>query len=196
MAMGQWRMAAGFAPDGAGIAVMKAVERFVVLLGRFGAWWAIPLVAFTIADVLLRRFFSIGSTALQEWEWHFHVLLFATALGYAYLRDVHVRIDLVRVKLAERSKAMLELLGILFLLLPFVAIVLFYGWTFVSMSYMQNEGSSAPGGIDHRWIIKTVLMAGLVVVVLAGLVVAARALAFLRGRAARWVHAADEEEAR
>ena len=179
--------------DGARIIVMKAVERVVVLVGRIGAWWAMPLVAVTVADVVLRRFFSIGSTTLQEWEWHFHVLLFSTALGYAYLRDVHVRIDLVRVKLADRPKAALELLGILFFLLPFVAVVLFYGWTFVSMSYMQNEGSSAPGGIGQRWIIKAVLMAGLVIFVLAGLIVAARALAFLRARTGRWNHAADEE---
>jgi len=43
-----------------------------------------------------RQFFNVGSTRLQELEWHFFVAVVMLGLGHTYLRDAHVRIDIVR----------------------------------------------------------------------------------------------------
>ena len=36
---------------------------------------------------------GLGSTRLQELEWQLHTVLFTMWLGYAYLKNAHVRID-------------------------------------------------------------------------------------------------------
>ena len=44
--------------------------------GKFGSWLAIPLISIIIFDIITRRFFVLGSTKLQEMEWHLHIHYF------------------------------------------------------------------------------------------------------------------------
>ena len=86
-------------------------------VGRFGAWFIIPLVPITVFDVLLRKTGEVqlwmvenlspffGSTFLQELEWHSHTVLFTLVLAYGYIWNTHVRVDLVRENLAFKKKA-------------------------------------------------------------------------------------------
>ena len=163
------------------LAVSDFLLRLVAVAGQVGAWMALPLMAFTVVDVVGRRLFNIGSTTLQEWEWHFHTVLFAACFGFAYIRNAHVRVDLLRARWSARTKAWMELLGIVLFLLPYLGLLGFYAWSFVSMSYAQNEISSAVDGLGHRWIIKSalLLMVALLVLACAGIVL--RKMIFLFG---------------
>jgi len=163
------------------IAISNGLMRFVSLAGQIGAWAAIPLMFVTIFDVIGRRFFNVGSTELQEWEWHFHTILFTTCFGLAYIRNAHVRVDLLREKWPARKKAWMELIGNLLFTLPYLALLLYYSWTFVSMSYVQNEGSSAFTGLGQRWIIKSALLVMVVLMALACVAVILRKIVFLFG---------------
>jgi len=49
--------------------------------------------------------------------------------GYAYTRDAHVRIDILYTRFPDRFKLKLEIVGIAFLLTPFLLVVLWYGIT-------------------------------------------------------------------
>ena len=85
------------------------------------AWLILPLVLITVFDVIARKLvwiqiWLVGNfgrifelTLLQELEWHVHTALFALVLGYGYIWNTHVRVDLVRETLAFRKKAWLEL---------------------------------------------------------------------------------------
>jgi TRAP-type mannitol/chloroaromatic compound transport system permease small subunit len=163
----------------------KGLDDFVVRVGRIAAWSGLLLVLVTIADVTMRsatqsswevlrdmsaaqqRLF--GSTALQELEWHLHTVLFLFCLGYAYIKGAHVRIDLVRERLSARTRALIEILGILFFLLPFCGLVIIYGIEFTAVSFEQGEGSASGGGLAHRWIIKATLPAGMTLLALSGI---------------------------
>jgi len=121
-------------------ALATALDRFVIGIGRVAAWAGLLLVLVTIADVTMRsatqssweflRALSaaqqrvFGSTQLQKLEWHLHTVLFLSCLGYAYVKGAHVRIDLVRERLGIRAKAWIEILGVVFFLLPFCALVI------------------------------------------------------------------------
>ena len=85
---------------------------FVDFVGRWGAWLILPLILITVFDVTARKLVWIQiwlvdnfgrifeSTLLQELEWHFHTALFALVLGYGYIHNTHVRVDLIREKLS------------------------------------------------------------------------------------------------
>ncbi len=166
------------------IRLAERLDRFVCACGRLAAWAGVALVLVTIFDVVTREFtqsplpvlraFSewqqarFGSTVLQELEWHLHTLLFMLCLGWAYAAGAHVRIDVVRERLSDRTRDWIEAAGIVLFLLPFTGLVLWYGIDFAGVSFSQGEASASGAGLGHRWIIKAVLPLGLALLLLAG----------------------------
>ena len=149
--------------------ISKALQKIVTVSGKIGSWLAIPLIFIIIFDIVTRRFLVLGSTKLQEMEWHLHTALFLLVLGYAYLKDAHVRIEIVREKYSIFVKVILETLGILLFLIPYTLLVFYYGLDFVERSFKINEVSSALTGLSHRWIIKSFIPIGMILLFFAGL---------------------------
>jgi len=112
-----------------------------------------------------------GSTLLQELEWHFHTGLFALVLAYGYIYNTHVRVDLVRETLHFRKKAWIEFLGCTFFLIPFCAVVTYFAFDYAWSSFQVSEISASTVGLSNRWIIKSVLVVGLLMTVIAGFAV-------------------------
>ena len=150
------------------LSISASLERIVSIFGKLGSWLAIPLITIIIFDIVTRRFFVLGSTKLQEMEWHLHTSLFLLVLGYAYLKDAHVRIEIVRDKYSVKVKAVLETLGIMIFLIPYTLLVIYFGIDFVQRSFSLNEVSSALTGLSHRWIIKSFIPIGMFLLFLAG----------------------------
>jgi TRAP-type mannitol/chloroaromatic compound transport system permease small subunit len=172
------------------VRVADRVRRVVDFIGGWASWLSLPVVIVTCVDVIARKVkyvddagnihslqlwmrANVGpvfeSVILQEMEWHFHAALFALVLGYGLIYNSHVRIDLIRENLAFRKKAWLEFAGLTFLMLPFCALVIWFAYDYVLASYAVQEGSVSTVGLPYRWLIKSVLVIGLVVALLAGI---------------------------
>ncbi len=174
------------------------IGKFVETIGKWASFFILPLVFITVWDVLQRKIMKfVGdymleqgwieardwmyshiynwlpfrSTLLQELEWHFHTALFALVLGYGYIYNRHVRVDLVREKLAFRKQAWIELIGCSVLLIPFCILVGWFAVDYVTDAYTSNEQSASLVGLSHRWAIKAVLVFGLFVALMAGVAV-------------------------
>ncbi len=178
-------------PLPAAVRIAERLRRFVELVGRWGAWLILPVVFFTVIDVVGRKIawrddngvleFSLQiwlqnnlgrmfeSTILQEMEWHFHAALFALVLGYGVVYNTHVRIDLIRENLHFRKKAWLELAGLTAFMIPYCVVVIWFAIEYVKASYAVGEVSSSTVGLTHRWLIKTVLVFGLVTALISGI---------------------------
>ncbi len=150
------------------------LDKFVIWVGRAGAWMTIPLMIVIVFDVITRRFFVLGSTKLQEGEWHLHAILFLLCIGFTYIKDAHVRIDLVRERLSVTAQRWIELLGCLLFLIPYCLIVFWFALTFVESSWNVGEASDSATGLPYRWAIKAFLPFGFFVMLLAGITVALR----------------------
>ena len=161
------------------IKISILLEKIVTIFGKIGSWLAIPLISIIIFDIITRRFFVLGSTKLQEMEWHLHASLFLLVLGYAYLKDAHVRIEIVREKYSLKVKAILETFGIIIFLIPYTVLVIYFGIDFVQRSFNMNEVSSALTGLSHRWIIKSFIPIGMLILFLAGFSLLLRNLIFI-----------------
>lgn len=171
------------------LALSRAIEALLKFIAHLGAWFFIACIVTICFDVVSRKLgfqlwiagIDLGSTRLQELEWHFHAMLFLTWLGYAYVRNAHVRIDILTGTLSARKQAWLELIGCIVFALPYLFVALPYAWDFLALSYIQNESSSAPIGLPYRWVVKAFLFYGFVSVLLAVIVVMIRNFAFLFG---------------
>ena len=125
------------------------------------------------------KFFS--STRVQELEWHLHAMLFLMCLGFGYIRDAHVRIELVRDTLRPRTRVWIELLGALLFMVPYCYVVMKYGIENAIRSFDMGESSAATTGLPNRFIIKGMLPFGFALIALAGMSVALRCIVFLFG---------------
>ena len=157
------------------------LRKFVDLVGRFGSWFMLPLILITVFDLGLRKTGEVqlwlvdnigqifGSTLLQELEWHSHTVMFTLVLGYGYIWNTHVRVDLIRENLSFNKKAWLEFLGLSIFLVPYLCILLYFALIYAYDSWAIGEISASLVGLSHRWIIKSFLVAGIIVAILAGI---------------------------
>jgi TRAP-type mannitol/chloroaromatic compound transport system permease small subunit len=167
------------------LAYARAVEFLLAQIGRVAGWLFLLNVVVICADVITRKLgFQIpglGSTRLQELEWHFHMALFMLWIGLAYLRNGHVRIDVVVSRLSPRKTAWIELVGLLVLALPYCLVLINYGADFAWKAWTGGEGSESATGLPSRWIPKALMELGLLLLLLAVTAMQARLLVYLFG---------------
>lgn len=163
------------------LAVSDRLAAFVSVIGRLAAWLTIALMCVIIFDVVTRRFVALGSTRLQELEWHLHGALFLLCFGFAYVRDAHVRIELIREGWSSRTRAWVEIVGIVLCLIPYSLLVMKFGWDFTARSFRLGEGSMGGTGLPHRFIIKSLLPIGFALVAVGGISVLLRCIVALYG---------------
>ncbi|MBU3747537.1 MAG: hypothetical protein RL109_2325 [Pseudomonadota bacterium] len=161
------------------------IERLLQRVASWGSWAFIACIVVITIDVITRKMGfqvpGLGSTRLQELEWQLHTLLFSTWLGYAYVRNAHVRIDVFTGGMEATRKIKLELICCLFVAIPYLAIALPYSHSFFMTSFLQGESSEAPNGIPYRWIVKFFLYGGLILVALGVATVMSRCIVALYG---------------
>ncbi|HYC65344.1 MAG TPA: TRAP transporter small permease subunit [Reyranellaceae bacterium] len=167
------------------LSVSDAIDRILERIAWVFGWFFIFLVVVICWDVVSRKVgFQIpgfGSTPVQELEWHIHGMLFIFWLGYAYVRNVHVRIDVFTSGKTPLQQAKLEVFGILIFAIPYCLVATWFAWGFAWISFLQNESSDAPNGLPYRWIIKFCLVAGFVLLDAAVLSVLFRKLVMIFG---------------
>ena len=162
-----------------------SLERVTRSFLNVAAWMMVPMVCAIVFEVLTRRARVevpvLTSVRLLELQWHFHVMLFMFCLGYGYLRNVHVRIDMAVSNTTARTRAWIELIGLVTLFFPFVVMLLYWGYVFWSASYVLNESSDNTEGLPYRWLIKPVMPIGAALLVIAGICNALRLIVYLFG---------------
>ena len=141
-------------------ALSRAIDTFLQRLGNGLSWIWVGLIFVIVLNVLLRYVFSEGRIELEEIQWHLYSTGFMFGLSYAFQADVHIRVDVLHERFSPELKAWIDLYGILLFVLPFTALMLIYGIPFVVDSYQTKEVSQSPGGLELRWLIKSVLVLG------------------------------------
>ena len=174
-----------------------SLRNYIDRIGKFGSLFILPLVAVTIWDVAVRKIKIYGfslqiwmienlgsafeSTKIQELEWHFHTALFTLVLGYCFVNNRHVRVDLVRENLSFRKQAWIEFLGCSLFLIPYCLIVGYFAFDYAYSAWLVGEISPSTVGLHYRWIIKFVLVIGLFIAAASGFAVWLQAALVLFG---------------
>ena len=165
--------------------MLKTIVRLIELLnervGRAVSWLAVLMVFTTFLVAVLRYGFSLGWVWLQESYVWMHGIIFMVAAGYTLLHDGHVRIDLIYGAVSAKTKAWINLLGVLLLLLPMLAAVWWAAYPYVLLSWQRLETSREAGGLPGLFLWKTTLLIFVVLLGLQGIALAIRSLMVLRG---------------
>lgn len=165
------------------LALAGALDRLGRAVGKTVRWIAVLLVLIQLAVVVLRYAFGTSYIWLQESVLYTNATLFMLAIGYTFLVDQHVRVDLLYAGWSARTRALADLLGILLAVLPFCGLLIWASWGYVAVSFRMGEGPMQVGGLPLLPWLKALIptMAGLLA--LQALAIALRCLAVLAGRA-------------
>ncbi|HRD77863.1 MAG TPA: TRAP transporter small permease subunit, partial [Hyphomicrobiaceae bacterium] len=140
----------------------NGIKRMLELIAFTSGWLLVVLMCVTCMDVISRKFgIPIPLTKFQEFEWHLHTAIFSLWMGYNYTINAHPRVDSYTETLSYRTKAWIELVGCVLFALPYMCLMVYYGWSFTWLAWVQNEASENVTGLSHRWAIKLVFYIGL-----------------------------------
>ena len=159
----------------------RRVDPILTWIGHSISWLWLVLLATIIVNVVLRYAFGEGRIEFEEFQWHLYSTGFLLGMGYTFQVDRHVRVDVLHERLPRRLQACLELYGILLCVLPFSALILIFTVPFVHVSFELGEISPSPGGLPFRWVIKSMLFIGFLLLALAAVSRISRVWVYLFG---------------
>jgi TRAP-type mannitol/chloroaromatic compound transport system permease small subunit len=137
---------------------LAGIESFIDWSGRTVSWLSLFLVVVTFVVVVMRYVFDSGSIALQETTTYLHASIFLVGMAYTLQQDAHVRVDIFYSRFSKRTKAWIDLLGAVFLLLPFMLFVSWISWSYIFESWSVLEGSREAGGLPGVFLLKSLIL--------------------------------------
>ncbi len=133
------------------------IDNVLQKIGRFFMWSNVVLIFLILLAVFVRYALKLRTIEIGELQWHFYMAGFMIGLSYAVTTDSHMGMDLVKDKLSKPTQLWFDILGTVFLLLPFACIVFYQSFEFVHDSWVINERSNNDMGLPYRWLIKSVI---------------------------------------
>ena len=146
------------------LAFCRVTDRLLAVVARASGWLFLVTIVVIVFDVITRKIGyqlpELGSSRLQELEWHFAAMLFLGWIGYGVVRDTHVRIDVFTGHLAQARKDRIDLWGTALFAIPYGLLLVPLAYSFFEVSLLQLESSDAPNGLPARFVVKGVMVAG------------------------------------
>ncbi|MGH6665186.1 MAG: TRAP transporter small permease subunit [Pseudolabrys sp.] len=161
------------------IALADRIDRLTTTIGRAVAWLALAIVLLQFALVVGRYVFGFGSIWLSETVIYAHATLFMLAAAWTLRTGGHVRVDVFYAEASPRSRALVDLIGALALLLPFALVLVWLSVPYAARSWAILERSQESSGLPLVFLLKTVIPLFAILMALQGLAQAIRAFALL-----------------
>jgi TRAP-type mannitol/chloroaromatic compound transport system permease small subunit len=149
-------------------------------IGHGVSWLLLAAVLISAGNAIIRKAFDVSSNAWLELQWQLFGAVFMLAAAYTFLRNEHIRIDILNNLLPKAGRNWIDLLGHLLFFMPFVLLMLYDGWPFFLTSYFQNEQSLNAGGLA-QWPAKFLVPAGFFLLLLQGISELIKRIAVMRG---------------
>jgi TRAP-type mannitol/chloroaromatic compound transport system permease small subunit len=163
--------------------VAACIDRGTAAIGRAAAWCCLYVVIAEFAVVVMRYALGLGSIKLQESVLYAHAGLFMLATAWTLHVGGHVRVDIFYTQAKPRTRALVDLLGAIFFLLPFAAALAALSLPYAERSWAILERSRESSGLPFVYLLKTLIPIFALLLGLQGVAQAIRA-ALVLGRAA------------
>ena len=170
--------------------ISRSIDRLLKLLAVLGGWSIVMLIIVVCYDVATRyagitKVFDLTSTKLQESEYWLHSYAIVFVVGFAYVRQSHVRIDLLRERCSTKIRFWIEAIGCGLLLLPYSVLGIWFSIPYAHRSWVSGEISKSQTGLTNLWLLKSGLVILYVLLGLSAISVMIKAIAGITGHLPR-----------
>lgn len=161
------------------LAIAKAIDALNELLGRIIAPLVAIITIIVLYDIAMRFFLGRPS----DWAFDVTKMLFGAHFmlmaAYGLRHHAHVEVDVLKRLLSRRKQAVLEILGYTIFFVPFIWLLITYGWSFFERSLSRGETTYGMVSIPV-YPVKGVIVFAAVLILLQALAIVLRAITELR----------------
>lgn len=160
--------------------ISRLIDTISDLIGKLAMWFVLATTLISAGNAIVRKAFDTSSNAFLEIQWYLFAAVFMLGSGYAFLRNVHVRIDFISSKFSARTRNWVDVVGIIVFLFPLCYMMVTLGWPLFVNAFETKEMSSNAGGLI-RWPVYALIPAGFTILAVQGVSELIKRLAFLTG---------------
>jgi TRAP-type mannitol/chloroaromatic compound transport system permease small subunit len=164
----------------AALAVAHGIDRINGWWGRVAVWAMFISCMVSAGNATVRYLINLSSNAWLEIQWYLFAVCVLMGAAAVLRVNEHVRVDVIYSRYSARRKAWVDLLGIIFFMMPATALLTWMAWPWFLDSWKLMEHSSNEGGLI-RWPVKILLPLGFFFLTLQGISEIIKRIAFLRG---------------
>jgi TRAP-type mannitol/chloroaromatic compound transport system permease small subunit len=162
------------------LGLSRAIDTLNEHVGRLTYWLILVAVLISAGNAVVRYTVNMSSNAWLEIQWYLFSFVFLFCAGYTLLHNQHVRIDVISGQLSGRARALIDIFGTVFFLMPMAIAIMWLSWPVFLDAYRSNEVSTNAGGLTV-WPGRLMLPVGFFLLILQGLSELIKRIAFLRG---------------
>jgi len=162
------------------LAAARAIDRVNEDCGRIAAWLVLIACLISAGNAISRYALDLSSNAWLELQWYMFTAMVLLGAPFVLKVNEHVRVDIFYGRAQPRRRAWIDLLGLIFFLLPVIVAIMVMSWPFFVESYSHGEMSGNAGGLV-RWPVKLVVPIGFGLLALQGIAEIIKRIAYLRG---------------
>lgn len=163
------------------LAVAHAIDKVNEKAGLIALWMVLLATVVSAANASVRYAVNMSSNAWLELQWHMFAALVMLGAPVVLRYNEHVRVDVIYGKLAARTRAWIDLFGMIFFLLPGAMLIARMAWPWFVESWVSNEMSNNAGGLA-LWPAKLIMALGFGLLVLQGFSEIIKRIGYLTGR--------------
>ena len=158
----------------------RLIDALTERIGKLAIWLVLVVVLISAGNAIMRYSINFSSNALLEIQWYLFGLIFFLCSGYTLLRNEHVRIDLVAGRFSKRAQTWIDILGILFFLMPMAVAIMALSWPVFVSAYDSGEMSNSAGGLIV-WPARLMVPAGFFLLIMQAASELIKRVGFLKG---------------
>jgi len=165
------------------LSLSRLIDAISLRLGSFIMWLVLAATAISAGNAVMRKAFSVGSNAYLEIQWYLFAAIFMLGVGYVMLKNGHVRIDFISVRLSARTNAIIDAVGIVVFTIPLAVIMITLGWPVFAQAFTSGEMSQNSGGLI-RWPVVMLIPLGFFILLMQAVSELIKRVGFLTGHLA------------
>lgn len=162
------------------LAGSRAIDRINEFVGKSVIWLILLAVLVSAVNALTRKIFNVSSNAWLELQWYLFGGAFLLSSAYTLKQNEHIRIDIFYGTRTRQTQHWIDLLGHVFFLLPFVAIMSWFLVPYALQAMQSGQISTNAGGL-LIWPARALLAAGFVLLTFQALSEIIKKIAVMRG---------------
>jgi TRAP-type mannitol/chloroaromatic compound transport system permease small subunit len=137
-------------------------------MGKCAGYLVLICCLVSAGNAIVRYLFNYSSNGWLEIQWYMFAFIVLVGASHTLRMNEHVRVDIIYGAISARTRLWVDIVGIVFFLLPACFYLAWLSWPMFSLSWAQNEVSSNAGGLI-RWPVKLIIFAGFALLVLQGI---------------------------
>jgi TRAP-type mannitol/chloroaromatic compound transport system permease small subunit len=162
------------------LALSRLIDDATRRIGQWVAWLVLVAAIISAGNAVIRKAFDVSSNSWLELQWLLFAAVFLFAAPWTLSLNEHIRIDILNQRFSRTLRYLIELVGLVFFLLPTAALIVWTSWSFFLTSWGQNEQSSNYGGLS-QWPAKLLIPVAFALLFAQGISELIKRIAIMRG---------------